>query len=244
MMMSSHRLNSPLQVQRANLDKLQRKRILFLSLEGAVTEKKYFEFLKYKIQKERYDIIISIKVVERKKKDGKSSIWDVFSRLVDSKNREGNLDDDYFAVVLDRDKRSHSEECLREILHLCRQEGYEFYLTNPCFEFWLLMHVCSIKENYIDLDLFLENAKVSSKHTYTSKELSNIVLHSKNIPLGVFDNKYFPNIPKAVEQAKTFAKSPEDLFTSIGSNLYKLMEIIGISNKQETIVLEDSAPDC
>lgn len=244
-MMSSHRLNSPLQMQRANLKELQRKKFLFLSLEGTVTEKQYFNHLQYKIQKESYNIVIQIEIIDHNKKDGKSSLNDVLRRLEDcSKSKATNTEEDYFAIIVDRDRGCHSEQGLRNVLNHCKKNGYKFYLTNPCFEFWLLMHVCCIREQYENLDLFLKNEKISSKHTYTSKELSNIMSHSKTISSRVFDDKYFPNIPKAVMQAKTFAKSPEELFTNIGSNLYNLMELIGISNKQEENVLDGSNPDC
>lgn len=250
-MISSYRLESPLQVQREKLEVLQSKKILFLSLEGTVTERKYFEYLNYKIQKGAYNIIIDIEILKHNKKDGKSSVQHVLRRLEACKRvcESENIDDvktdcmdteykmhiqsihtedDCFAIVVDRDKGSHSEEGLREVISRCRENNCNFYLSNPCFEFWLLMHVCDIKNEYEDLNLFLENEKISSKHTYTSNELSKKVSHGKNFSLSIFEKTYFPNIPTAIEQSKTFAILPEELLTNIGSNLYHLMNIIGV----------------
>ena len=51
---------------------------------------------------------------------------------------------DIFAVVLDRDAQSHTDVLLAEIYNKCKERGFRFCLTNPCFEFWLLLHLCDV----------------------------------------------------------------------------------------------------
>ena len=47
--------------------------------------------------------------------------------------------------------------------------GFGFYLTNPCFEFWLLLHFDDISD-LVPSEL-LENRKVRTKRRYTEQML-------------------------------------------------------------------------
>lgn len=91
-------------------------------------------------------------------------------------------DEDIFGIVIDRDFDTHSVEQLQSIVKKCKENNYYCFITNPLIEFWLLMHVMDVKKQYPDnLDDFLINKVCSSKHTYTSKKLSEIVQHGKSI---------------------------------------------------------------
>ena len=59
----------------------------------------------------------------------------------------------------------------------CKKHKYFLVITNPCFEFWLLLHfdIPSYSHNQL-----LENAQISNKHSFISKELSDKVRYSKN----------------------------------------------------------------
>ncbi len=52
--------------------------------------------------------------------------------------------DDMFAVVIDRDCGNHSRELMEECVRKCQEKNYGIYVTNPCFEFWLLLHLCDV----------------------------------------------------------------------------------------------------
>lgn len=112
-----------------------------------------------------------------------------------------------------------------DCINKCKKQEYECFITNPCFEFWLLLHFSDIKEEYADkLELIKQNKKESVKHTYISKELSDKLGHSKkNIN---FEKNYLPNIDKAIEHSKKFECSVEKLVDNIGTNLADLIEII------------------
>ncbi|MDR1700911.1 MAG: RloB family protein [Lachnoclostridium sp.] len=132
-------------------------------------------------------------------------------------------DCDEFAILIDRDRTSKDEENMREIIRYCREKKYSCYITNPCFEFWLLLHVSNIKDEYSDkYDKIAANEKVSNRHTYVSKELSNKLHHGKSRIN--FEEKYLPYIDLAIKRAKEFASNEEDLVTEIGSNIWKLIE--------------------
>lgn len=134
---------------------------------------------------------------------------------------------DVFCVVIDRDSGSHSEEQLRTLQENCKDKGCCCFLQNPCFEFWLLLHVCDVSTEYKDkLDDILKNGRLSNQHTYVSRELSRHARHTKEITEGKFKERYLPNIDTAIAHAKDFEQSEEGLLTKIGTNLPELFRIL------------------
>ncbi len=132
---------------------------------------------------------------------------------------------DEFAILIDRDMQTHSESNMFECIEHCRDNHYKCYIANPCFEFWLLMHLSDIEEEFGDcLSEIKENRKVSEQHTFVSKEVSERAHHGKS---GInFAKNYMPYIDKAVEQAKKFSGNESELVDNIGCNLWKMMEAL------------------
>lgn len=130
---------------------------------------------------------------------------------------------DEFCVFIDRDKQCHSKEEILAIMQHCQDNKYRFFMANPCFEFWLLLHLVDVKSQYADrMNMIEENVKISVAHSFVSKEVSMLGRHGKkNIH---FLKNYLPNIKLAVERAKQFVSLEEDLIDSVGCNLWKLME--------------------
>ena len=97
--------------------------------------------------------------------------------------------------------QTHSESNMYECIKHCKDKGYKCYIANPCFEFWLLMHLADIEKEFGNqLDKIKENKKVSEQHTFVSEEVSDRAHHGKS---GInFDRRYLPYIDKAVIQAK------------------------------------------
>lgn len=140
---------------------------------------------------------------------------------------------DEFAILIDRDYQAHSEKNISESLEYCISKGYKCYISNPCFEFWLLLHVSDVLNEYSDrLDIIKANNKVSSHHTFVSRKLSDKVHHEKGKIN--FKTNYLPNIDLAIERAKQFACEENDLTSNIGSNIWKLFESMQ-NFKQEDI---------
>ena len=68
--------------------------------------------------------------------------------------------DDAFGIVIDRDCGSHSVDQMDEIIKKCHEKHYYCFITNPCLEFWQLLHVSDVAEKYKDqLDAILTNKK-------------------------------------------------------------------------------------
>ncbi len=132
---------------------------------------------------------------------------------------------DEFGILIDRDSLAHSEQEILECLQHCKKSGYHFFISNPCFEFWLLLHLSDVKEEYKDrLDEILENQKISRRHTFVSKEVSDKAHHGKS---GIdFEKNYLPYVFTAARRAKMFEAGDEQLASRIGCNLWKMMDIL------------------
>ena len=56
--------------------------------------------------------------------------------------------DDKFGIVIDRDCGSHSVEQMKSVFEKCKEKNYLCYITNPCIEFWQLLHVSDVASEY------------------------------------------------------------------------------------------------
>lgn len=130
---------------------------------------------------------------------------------------------DEFCILIDRDVQTHSEINMLECIKYCEKKNYSCYIANPCFEFWLLLHLSDVKKEYKDkMELIKENKKVSDIHTYVSREVSKKAHHAKS---GInFRKNYAPNVKTAIERAKEFASNEIELVNDIGCNVWKLLE--------------------
>lgn len=137
--------------------------------------------------------------------------------------RKYNHELDEFAILIDRDLQTHSEVDMENIIKYCEEKDYNCYIANPCFEFWLLLHLSDVKTEYAkDLDKIKANAKVSTAHTFVSKEVSNKAHHGKS---GIhFERNYLPHVDTAISRAKNFSSDEIELIHDIGCNVWKMLE--------------------
>lgn len=267
-------------------EKIEAQKIFYLSVEGNVTEKEYFEGLsKYRTQL-GINKKVDVEVLKRSSKDTNSApkyvleLLEEYLRLRELGNekmideipkefveafgedfikkyiscpekltkKERNQfvtelrkigydinyrkylniyknEGDEFGILIDRDLPAHSAENMYECIKHCKENGYNCYISNPCFEFWLLLHLSDVKEEYKErFDDILRNEKVSKHHTFISKEVSDKAHHNKgNIH---FQKNYLPYVSLASDRAKMFEGDEEKLVDEIGCNLWKLIEIL------------------
>ena len=141
---------------------------------------------------------------------------------------------DEFCILIDRDMHSHSEENLKYCIDHCKKNHYRFFIANPCFEFWLLLHLSDVKVEYANqLDLIKDNPRVSANHTFVSREVSQKAHHGKS---GIgFTKNYLPNVFTAIQRSNDFATDPNELLNNIGCNLSLLItEMINFSESAST----------
>ena len=134
--------------------------------------------------------------------------------------------EDAFGVVLDRDWRSHTADQMNRVIQRCKEKNYLCYITNPCLEFWLLLHVSDVKSEYAKcLDQILDNKVDDKGNSFVSNLLHEKTGQRKCIQLKTFESCYLPNIDLAIERAKSFAPWDE-LLEKIGSNLWELFDLL------------------
>lgn len=127
---------------------------------------------------------------------------------------------DVFAVVVDRDRGCHTPATMWELNKACNKRGYRLYLSNPCFEFWLLLHVADVAKCFsaAEKKKLLENEYVGAK-TYAAYRLGPLAHHGKSISHPVFKARYARNLTKAISHSTAFPDDFKSLLKSIGTNL-------------------------
>lgn len=276
-----HRLNAGNRFERPETQSI--KRVVFLSVEGEVTERRYFEFVRESRETLGIKSVVEIHVLRRG--DSSSSPEKVVELLenylevrnnndflaevdklelkhydkefihkyleapdtIDVKKKrqfEGflkeeqldltyllflnkfkgsdNGENDVFGIVIDRDAGNHSPENMARIFDECDEKGYRCFLTNPRFEFWLLLHVADVKSEYPDeLEKMLDfNDETVDKH------LLEKTGGGKKIQRKTFDTYFLPNIDTAIERANGLCTSRNELLDQLGSTLGELFELL------------------
>lgn len=276
-----HRLNAGNRFERPETQSI--KRVVFLSVEGEVTERRYFEFVRESRETLGIKSVVEIHVLRRG--DSSSSPEKVVELLenylevrnnndflaevdklelkhydkefihkyleapdtIDVKEKrqfEGflkeeqldltyllflnkfkgsdNGENDVFGIVIDRDAGNHSPENMARIFDECDEKGYRCFLTNPRFEFWLLLHVADVKSEYPDeLEKMLDfNDETVDKH------LLEKTGGGKKIQRKTFDTYFLPNIDTAIKRANGLCTSRNELLDQLGSTLGELFELL------------------
>lgn len=276
-----HRLNAGNRFERPETQSI--KRVVFLSVEGEVTERRYFEFVRESRETLGIKSVVEIHVLRRG--DSSSSpekVVELLENYLEVRNnndflaevdklelkhydkefihkyleapdtidvkekrqfegflKEEQLDltyllflnkfkgsdhgeNDVFGIVIDRDAGNHSPENMARIFDECDEKGYRCFLTNPRFEFWLLLHVADVKSEYPDeLEKMLDfNDETVDKH------LLEKTGGGKKIQRKTFDTYFLPNIDTAIERANGLCTSRNELLDQLGSTLGELFELL------------------
>lgn len=126
---------------------------------------------------------------------------------------------DTINLIVDRDKDSFTSNQYNYVLNKCNKHNIDFYLTNPCFEFWLLLHFDDVYN--LDKDKLLQNKKLSTNRTYAHGELCKIVQGYKKNDIKF--ESYVNNIDNAILNQKKFCEDIHELEYKIGTNLGNLI---------------------
>lgn len=141
-------------------------------------------------------------------------IFDI-EKIVKYGNLTYEKDIDKICFIVDRDKKSFNSEQYNYVVSQCAQRNYGLFITNPCFEFWLLLHFYDVTS--LDKEKLLQNPSVTSKYNYTEYELRKHISGFKKSKYNALP--LVRNIDIAIENEKLFCESIEELKTSIGSNI-------------------------
>lgn len=131
---------------------------------------------------------------------------------------------DQICLIVDRDKESFlakpENNQYEYVVEKCQEKGFQLCVTNPCFEFWLLLHFDEVFQ--LDGDKLLENPKVTSRRRYTERELRRIYPKYKKNSYQA--EELVRDIDKAIRNEKAFCEDIIGLENSVGSNIGRLIE--------------------
>lgn len=152
----------------------------------------------------------------------------IVDRIKSIQELEGiDLEYDEINIIIDRDYKSFTEEQFWNVINICKEKNYNLGLTNPCFEFWLLLHFTDCSE-YNDAEI-KENGKKTSRKRFLEKCLSDKLGTYKKNRIH-FDN-YKEKVELAINNVENYCKDVEKLNDNIGSSLGSIIERL-IKNKR------------
>ena len=147
------------------------------------------------------------------------NILETVLKNIENKQITYSEDIDKMCLIVDRDKKSFKEEQYNYVKEECKKKNFKLYVTNPCFEFWLLLHFDEV--HLINKEELLENKRASSKVRFVESELKKYFPYNKN--------KYnaellIEKIDLAIENEKKFCENIEELKDKLGSNIGLLIK--------------------
>jgi len=199
----------------------EKEKIFILAFEGNDTERIYFEA--FKNSDAFCEELVFLHLLTRPKGDTKSAPVHVFNKLKKEAKDVYSFDkNDELWMIIDKDRWKN----IPKIIEICKNTGNMFVaVSNPCFEFWLLLHIKKIDDyTPAELNAIYENKKVTSKKNYIETKISEILgTYNKSNPK---PERFLPTIDLAVRQAKKLDKQHEEYPTTLGSHIYKIIEKI------------------
>jgi len=210
---------------------------------SSISKRTVFKYLKeicmQKLEKKYTDIIDKNKI----KKEGELVIRELEEKLsIDNLSndiyeiiKQGEKtyaeDIDKICLIVDRDKDSFVENQYKNVIERCKNNKISLYVTNPCFEFWLIMHFDDL--DAIDKEMLRNNERYTERRRY-AEHILNTKMRSK-YNLSFRKSKYntdifIENIDRAILNEKKFCEDIKGLMNEIGSNIGKL--IIELKDKK------------
>lgn len=129
-----------------------------------------------------------------------------------------NPDIDVINLIVDRDKNNFKDSQYEKLVNQCKLDNIHLYVSNPCFEVWLLMHFDEFEN--LDFDKLLENKRINAKdksRKYSDKMLSNIIgcYNKSNLKFEDFIDR----VDSAIEREKKYCENLDGLKDNVGSNV-------------------------
>jgi hypothetical protein len=195
-------------------------RLVVIAAEGRCTEQIYFEALAYRMNSSR----VHIEFLERK--DNNSSPENVQRQIAAFKAEYEISDDDELWVVVDKDK--WEDKMFSIVAQNCQQEEHtHFCLSNPCFEFWLLLHLRKVSDfTKEELDAIYKNKRrKKSSLPYLKQLLREIMGAYKESSYDAFS--LLEHVDLAIESAIYLDVNPQDRWPQrLGTRVYRLVQSI------------------
>jgi hypothetical protein len=179
-------------------------------------EEKFHLSLTDKILDKKVIIAKLVKYIE-KRLDLTNQIEDIIS-YIDDQQILYIKDWDYICMIIDRDKGNIKESQYEQIIKKCEEKGVRLFVTNPTFEFWLLLHSSKVFE--YDPTELLSNPKEGKKRLL-EKILSEVFEGYRKEYIKF--ERFIPHIRMAIANEHKFCENIIELENTLGSNVGKLL---------------------
>ena len=185
------------------------RKLIVISSEGRETEPRYFT----KINKNKN---IRIQIVTDRFGTDPISVLNAAKKF--KKNNEVRKNDEIWVVVdtdFSPDLKDMKEIQLAEAGNQCQELGFGFAVSNPCFEFWLLLH-------------FENRPRIRSTIRVQDTCMRLLKKHYPGYDKSSYDvGKFAEKVHTAIENAKNLDNTLQKSWPrNHGSTVYKLMEVI------------------
>lgn len=169
----------------------------------------------YRIKKDKLDDLFLVLFKSEVYKD----LAENFPLYFETQNVTYSPNIDKLNIVIDRDKYNFKDSQYDEVVDFCKKYNVNLYVSNPTFEFWLMLHFPEVENE--DQNKMYENIYVSSSRRYLEKRLHEICKYKK-AELRFKD--FEPYIYNAIEREKNYAEDIVKLKNNLGSNIGILIE--------------------
>lgn len=136
-----------------------------------------------------------------------------FSIYYETQNVTYSSARDKLNIVIDRDKQNFKDYQYDEVVEFCRKNSVNLYVSNPTFEFWLMLHFAEV-ENEDNAKMY-ENLYCGSKR-YLEKRLHDIYNYKKS---KLNFKEFEPYIRDAILRERRYVEDIDKLKNELGSNI-------------------------
>ncbi len=226
-------------------EKRESKKLIFISCEGPVTEEVYFFDIvanifapirdKIKPVSAREDFFATNPTLRTQSdldEQNKSTPRQVMERMDEFLSKryydiKSNKDDEFW-LVLDIDDHTSADKVTEwnKFLTEAQAKGYQFAVSNPFFEVWLLMHhddVSEVDKGYGVTEL---NPYSAAFQNHFRNRLAGVGASlrgkDKKVPLASHYNK--EKIQQAIERARRLLVGGQDWPRQFGTTVYIILE--------------------
>lgn len=149
-----------------------------------------------------------------------------FLEIGEKKNFSYEKGFDKISIIVDRDEQSFKEKQYDDVINKCAENDFVLYVSNPCFEFWLLLHFDEVKD--LDIDKIKKNPKKNKHKRYCEVELKKCLKKYKKSNYDA--DKLVKNVDTAISNEKRYCEDIEKLKNEVGCNIGLLIEDMRKSN--------------
>lgn len=127
---------------------------------------------------------------------------------------------DKICLILDRDYRSFKEEQYDRVLEICDENEFLLGISNPNFEFYLLLHLSDATS--LDKDSLLRNIRVSNSKKYCEYQLNELI---KDLGASYKKNNYdaqlfIERFPDLLKNVKAYKEDNISLKSELGTSVH------------------------